>query len=84
MHDVQHAFQKIQKRLKEAQIKAKNAVNKKIRHMDFEENDWVLLKLPKSICHQKFYAKLERRYYGHFQVFKRINKMAYRLKLLHH
>ena len=31
--------------------------------------------------HQKYYAKLAKRYYGPFQILKPINEMAYRLKL---
>ena len=63
--------------------------------MVFKENDWVLLKFPKARLrhttgktkqgrptgHQKYYAKLAKRYYGPFQVLKPINEAAYRLKL---
>ena len=31
--------------------------------------------------HQKYYAKLAKRYYGPFQVLKPINETAYKLKL---
>ena len=31
--------------------------------------------------HQKYYAKLAKRYYGPFQILERINETAYRLKL---
>ena len=34
--------------------------------------------------HQKYYAKLARRYYGPFQILAKINKIAYRLKLPSH
>ena len=33
------------------------------------------------MTHQKYYAKLTKRYYGPFQILKLINEMAYRLKL---
>ena len=33
------------------------------------------------IGHQKFYAKLAKRYYGPFQILERINKTSYHLKL---
>ena len=33
------------------------------------------------IGHQKFYAKLAKRYYGPFQILERINETSYRLKL---
>ena len=63
--------------------------------MVFKENDWVLLRFPKARLnvttgkgkqgrptgHQKYYAKLAKRYYGLFQVLKPINEMAYKLKL---
>ena len=34
--------------------------------------------------HQKYYAKLARRYYGPFQILAKINELAYRLKLPYH
>ena len=34
--------------------------------------------------HQKYYAKLARRYYGPFQILAKINETAYRLKLPSH
>ena len=36
------------------------------------------------IGHQKFYAKLVKRYYGPLQVPKRIDEMTYRLRLADH
>ena len=61
----------------------------------FKENDWFLLKFPKACLrymtgkgangrptgHQKYYAKLAKRYYGPFQILNPINEAAYRLKL---
>ena len=65
--------------------------------MTFKTNDWVLLKFPKARLkytsgknregqpgHQKYYAKLAKRYYGPFQVLKPINETAYQLKLPNH
>ena len=63
--------------------------------MEFKEDDWVLLKFTKARLrhttgkdtngvptgHQKYYAKLAKRYYGPFQILERINETAYRLKL---
>ena len=63
--------------------------------MVFKENDWVLLKFPKACLsvttskgkqgrptgHQKYYAKLAKRYYGPFQIDKPINETAYKLRL---
>ena len=64
----------------------------------FKEDDWVLLKFPKArlrnimgkdwqgdkMGHQKYYAKLARRYYGPFQVLAKINETSFRLKLPEH
>ncbi|WP_129259429.1 hypothetical protein [Enterobacter cloacae complex sp. GF14B] len=60
----------------------------------FKENDWVLLKFPKARLrqttgknptgHQKYYAKLAKRYYGPFQILKPINETAYQLKFPNH
>ena len=33
------------------------------------------------MSHQKYYAKLVKRYYGSFQILKHINEAAYRLRL---
>ena len=66
------------------------------RALVFKENDWVLLKFPKAhirhttgkgtngrppMGHQKYYAKLAKRYYGPFEILKPINMAAYRLRL---
>ena len=62
--------------------------------MVFKENDWVLLKFSKARLrhttgkgtngrptgHQKYYAKLAKRYYGPFQILKPINEVDYKLK----
>ncbi|MCO5548013.1 hypothetical protein L7F22_001469 [Adiantum nelumboides] len=74
--------------------KQKAAANKHRRALAFKENDWVLLKFPKArlrhttgknpMGHQKYYAKLAKRYYGSFQILKPINEMAYQLKLPKH
>ena len=62
--------------------------------MTFKSKDWVLLKFPKARLqyrsgknptgHQKYYAKLAKRYHGPFQVLKPINEMAYKLILPDH
>ena len=76
------------------QKRKKFAVDKHRRHLVFKENNWVLVKFPKArlrhtTCkgtnghptgHQKYYAKLAKRYYGPFQVLKPINETAYRLR----
>ena len=66
------------------------------KNLVFKENDWVLLNFAKARLrhrtgkatnghpptgHQKYYAKLAKRYYCPFQILKPINEMAYRLRL---
>ncbi|MCO5586494.1 hypothetical protein L7F22_040434 [Adiantum nelumboides] len=89
--DLKESFQKIKEAISISQQKQKAAANKHRRALAFKENDWVLLKFPKARLrhtsgknptgHQKYYAKLAKRYYGPFQILKPINKMAYQLKL---
>ena len=76
------------------QHKQKLAAVKHRQALVFKEIDWVLL-VPKACLnvttgkgkqgcptgHQKYYAKLAKRYYGPFQVLKPLNKKAYQLKL---
>ncbi|MCO5580537.1 hypothetical protein L7F22_034405 [Adiantum nelumboides] len=92
--DLKESFQKIKEAISISQQKQKAAANKHRRALAFKENDWVLLKFPKArlrhtlgknpMGHQKYYAKLAKRYYGPFQILKPINKMAYQLKLPNH
>ncbi|MCO5551955.1 hypothetical protein L7F22_005462 [Adiantum nelumboides] len=92
--DLKESFQKIKEAISIAQQKQKAAANKHRRALAFKENDWVLLKFPKvrlrhttgknPTGHQKYYAKLAKRYYGPFQILKPINEMAYQLKLPNH
>ncbi|MCO5562692.1 hypothetical protein L7F22_016321 [Adiantum nelumboides] len=92
--DLKESFQKIKEAISISQQKQKDVANKHRRALAFKENDWVLLKFPKARLrhtsgknptgHQKYYAKLAKRYYGPFQILKPINKMAYQLKLPNH
>ncbi|MCO5564532.1 hypothetical protein L7F22_018194 [Adiantum nelumboides] len=92
--DLKESFQKIKEAISISQQKQKAATNKHRRALAFKENDWVLLKFPKARLrhtsgknptgHQKYYAKLAKRYYGPFQILKPINEMAYQLKLPNH
>ncbi|MCO5571422.1 hypothetical protein L7F22_025162 [Adiantum nelumboides] len=92
--DLQESFEKIKEAISIEQQKQKAAANKHQRVLAFKENDWVLLKFPKARLrhttgknptgHQKYYAKLAKRYYGPFQILKPINEMAYQLKLPKH
>ena len=70
-------------------------MDKHRRPLEFQLDDWALLRFSKvrlrqttskdwqgePIGHQKLYAKLDKRYYGPFQILERINKTSYRLKL---
>ncbi|MCO5615102.1 hypothetical protein L7F22_069391 [Adiantum nelumboides] len=92
--DLKESFQKIKEAISIEQQKQNAAANKHRRALAFKENDWVLLKFPKAQLrhttgknptgHQKYYAKLAKRYYGPFQILKPINDMAYQLKLPNH
>ena len=80
--DINDAFQKVRDAIKASQEKQKRAVNKHRRPLEFKEEAWVLFKFPKarlrqrtkndrdgvSTGHQKYYAKLAKRYYGPFQI----------------
>ena len=66
--------------------------------LEFQEDEWVLLKFFKSWLHQakgknwqgeppghqQFYARLAKTYYGPFQILQRINERANRQKFLDH
>ncbi|MCO5548250.1 hypothetical protein L7F22_001707 [Adiantum nelumboides] len=92
--DLKESFQKIKEAISISQQKQKAATNKHRRALAFKENDCVLLKFPKARLrhtsgknptgHQKYYAKLAKRYYVPFQILKPINEMAYQLKLPNH
>ena len=92
------AFGKIKDAINVLQQKQKSVADKHRCSLEFKEDDWVLLKFPKARLrqttgkdwqgmhsgHQKYYAKLAHRYYGPFQILKRLNEIAYRLKLSAH
>ena len=92
--DLQESFNKIKHAISISQERQKVSANKHRRALAFKENGWVLLKFPKARLryttgknptgHQKYYAKLAKRYYGPFQILKRINETAYQLKLPSH
>ncbi|MCO5569514.1 hypothetical protein L7F22_023227 [Adiantum nelumboides] len=96
--DLHDSFAKIKEAISIAQQKHKAAADKHRRPVHFSTNDWVLLKFPKARLrhttgkswhgeltgHQKYYAKLARRYYGPFQILRSINETAYQLKLPSH
>ncbi|MCO5567179.1 hypothetical protein L7F22_020867 [Adiantum nelumboides] len=96
--DLRDSFAKIKEAISIAQQKHKAAADKHRWPVHFSTNDWVLLKFPKArlhhttgetwhgelTCHQKYYAKLARRYYGPFQILMPIIETAYQLKLPSH
>ena len=93
--DLFESFKKVKDAISIAQHKQKLVADKHRQALVFKENDWVLLKFPKEclnvttgkgkqgrpIGHQKYYAKLAKRYYGPFQVLKPLNETDYQLKL---
>ena len=95
VRDIQESFQKIREAIFASQHKKKRAIDKHIRPLELNTNDWVLLKFTKtqlrhtigkdwqgeSTGHQKFYARLAKCYYGPFQILERINETSYHLKL---
>ena len=92
--DLKESFQKIKEAIAISQRRQKAAADKHRRPLSFKENDWVLLKFPKArlryksgkhpMGHQRYYAKLAKRYYGPFQVLGSINELTYKLMLPDH
>ena len=88
VRDIKESFQKIKEAITTSQHKQKRAIDKHIGPLEFNVDDWVLLKFSKAqlrfttgkdwqgepIGHQKFYAKLARSYYNPFQILERINE----------
>lgn len=70
----------------EAQNRMKMHIDKKRTEHVFEEGDWVYLKLQpykQKILVMRKNMNLVQRYYGPFQVEKRVDNVAYWLKLPH-
>ena len=92
--DIQNSFKKIKEVIFSSQQKQKQAMDKHRRSLEFQPDDWVLLRFSKARLrqrigkdwqgeptrHQNFYAKIPKRYYGPFQILERINKASQRLK----
>ncbi|MCO5596459.1 hypothetical protein L7F22_050522 [Adiantum nelumboides] len=73
--------------IQKAQEKQKKAADKHRRRLHFREGHWVLLRFEKARLRkqkgkEKFYPKLQMRYYGPFQMSEVINDVSYRLSLL--
>lgn len=72
------------KKLVKAQQKMKQYADKQRREVTFEKGDWVLVKLRprrRSTATTSTYSKLAKRYYGPFQITKKIGPVAYKLDL---
>ena len=92
VQDMAVAFGKVKDAIAKAQEKHKRVVDKHRRPVAFKDDDWVLLQFSKARLshttgknrqrqptgHQKYYMKLAKRYYGPFQILKKINETAYR------
>lgn len=73
------------KKLTKAQQRMKHDADQRRRDMQFEEGDWVLVKLrprQQTSVTEGHYSKLAKRFYGPFQVTKKIGTIAYQFNLL--
>lgn len=74
----------IRERLLQAQDYMKEAHDKRHRELQFQEGDWVWLRLHQraaSGVRDQARGKLAPRYFGPFQVLERVGSVAYRLQL---
>jgi len=83
--NMEETFQAIRKKLLRAQERMKLTANAKRREVSYQPGEWVMLKLrPRRQVSLKgslaVRGKLAKRFYGPFQVLKRIRPVAYRLK----
>lgn len=80
------AFAELKKKLLKAQEVIKEYADSKRREINFKSGNWVMVKLrpywQSSVSGiSTLYSKLEKRFYGPFQVLEQIGKVLYKLKL---
>lgn len=84
LHLREETLEKIKKNLSMAQNRIKNKDDRKRSDIIYEEGDWVLVQLKpyrqESVA-QRLHNKLCKRYFGPYEISKKINEVAYRLKL---
>lgn len=68
-------------RLRVVESRQKSYANKRRRHLKFDVDDWVLLKVSLMKCVKRFgkKGKLAPRYVGPFRILERVGQMACRL-----
>lgn len=72
------------KKLTKSQQRMKHFVDHHRREVSFQEGDWVLVKLRprrQTSVAGNSYSKLAKRFYGPFQIIKKIGPIAYQLQL---
>ena len=77
------ALQLIKEKLKTAQDRQKSYADKRRRPLEFEDGDWVFVKVSsyRGIFRFGKKGKLAPRFVGPFQIDKRVGPMAYKLIL---
>ena len=83
IHETTKAIQRIQQRMKTEQSRQKSYADKRRRPLEFNEGDYVFLKVApmKGIMRFGKKGKLSPRYIGPYEILERIGKVAYRLAL---
>ncbi|MCO5564572.1 hypothetical protein L7F22_018236 [Adiantum nelumboides] len=84
--DLDTAFAKVRETLQKSQERQKKASDRHRRDLKLKKNGWVLLRFEKTRLRKKkgkerLFPKLSMRYYGPFQITKRIDDVSFRLRL---